>query len=247
MYRKLAGLAVAMLAAGTAQAQTVNFAPGTTAISPALTGFATTGALMTGMRVTATFTDASIFQDDWRDLGSGTHGAQVNNQFRLSMGSTSDSFTSNWTLQNLRTGGPGLRSLRIEGREGRTLFDVCWLTPTNCQANTDEGTPDSALGWTFSTTGGSYGGSVTALYTNLVSVGGNAPVGDLYEELNFRFNADLGLVGGQSYTFRADTDNSDFRTPPPTLVPEPSTYALMATGLAALMAVSRRRRAMANA
>lgn len=242
MYRTFAVLAAATLAATAVQAQTVNFANGTQALSPALTGFATTGADMIGMRVTSVYTDGSIFSDSWRDLG-GSHGAQVAGRFRLSVASGGDTFSANWTLANLSTGGPGLRSVRIEGREGRTLFDVCWRTPTNCSNNTEFGTDGSALGWTFSTEGGSYGGTVSALYTNIVSVGGAAPVGDLYEELNMRFNADLGLIGGQTYLFRADTDNSNFRDPPPTLVPEPSTYALMASGLAALMVIGRRRRA----
>ncbi|MCU0649065.1 MAG: PEP-CTERM sorting domain-containing protein [Gemmatimonadaceae bacterium] len=247
MKGKLAVVVAAMAVAGAAQAQTVNFNPGATVNSPALTGFQTSGAQMVGMRVTATFADASIFQDNWRDLGGGNHGAQVAGRFRLSMGSTDDSFTSNWTVASLTTGGPGLRSLRIEGREGRTLFDTCWPVRTDCANNNDTGTDGSALGWTFSSTGGTYGGTVTALYTNIVSVGGNPPVGDLFEELNMRFNADLGLVAGQTYTFRADTDNSRFDAPPPQIVPEPSTYALMATGLAGLAAISRRRRSVVKA
>jgi hypothetical protein len=242
MQRTLVALAAAAIAATATQAQTVNFNNGTQALSPALTGFQTTGQLMVGMRVTAVFTDASVFSDSWRDLGGANHGAQVAGRFRLAVGSTDDTFSSNWTLSNLATGGPGLRSLRIEGREGRTLFDVCWRTPTNCANNTEDGTDGSARGWTFETTGGTYGGTVNALYTNIVGVGGNPPVGDLYEELNMRFNADLGMIGGQTYTFRADTDNSRFDNPPPTLLPEPSTYAMMATGFAALVAVGRRRR-----
>ncbi len=89
----------------------------------------------------------------------------------------------------------------------------------------------------------SFTGSVFGEYANLVSVIPNAPVGDLFEQLTLTFGGG-GMGAGQSYTFRADTDSSPSDRPPPTVVPEPSTYALVATGLAAL-AFARRRRSVA--
>ena len=62
----------------------------------ALTGFATTGAMMGGMSVGVTFSDSSTTTAFWADTGSTSGGASwLNGGLSL----TGDSFSNNWSLK----------------------------------------------------------------------------------------------------------------------------------------------------
>jgi len=200
---------------------------------------------MTGMMVSWTFATGGSSSASWTDLTGGFHGVAIGTGY-LRVSSTATTFTANWQLLN--GAGQGISSIRLNGAPGRTLFD-CGLntdvTPTGCDntgnGNGAFGTAGSADGWSLRTVGGgSYTGAVSAQYANLVGLGAAAPVGDLFEQVTINFDGSVGA--GQSYTFRADTDNSSFDAPPPNVVvPEPSTYALLSMGLAAIIIARRKR------
>jgi hypothetical protein len=234
--------------AATSHAQTNTFVGGTQYVTPGLTGFATTGQDMTGMIVEWQFASVvGIGSATWGSLGGGFHGVTGANGFRVQMGSTGDSFSSNWELQNSST--QRLAWIRFRGAAGRTVFDCGWngtANPNRCNnigTGNDDGSAGSADGYSLETVaGGSFAGSVFGEYSNAVSIIPNAPVGDLFEQLTITFGGIMGA--NQSYFFRADTDSSPSNLPPPTVVlPEPSTYALLASGLAIIIAVRRRRNA----
>jgi hypothetical protein len=238
--------ALLMSAATVAQAQTNTFIAGSPVVSPGLTGFATLGSEMSGMLVEWQFAGGGGGASaSWGDLGGGFHGVTGANGFRVRMASGGDSFSSNWEVQNSST--QRLDWLRFRGAAGRTLFDCGWNTaanPDRCD-NTgrgdSEGTAGSADGWSLESTGGTFTGNVFGQYSNIVSIFPNGPVGDLFERLQITFGGAMGA--GQTYTFRADTDSSPLNLPPPVVFPEPSTYVLMATGLAMIVAARRRRTA----
>jgi hypothetical protein len=229
-----------------AAAQTNSFVAGSQYTSSGLTGSSTLGSEMTGMQVEWTFATGGGGSAAWGSLGGGFHGVSGANGFSLRVGSDDDTFLSSWTLQNSSVA--RLATLRLRGAAGRTVFDCGWnpsVSPNRCN-NTgsggaaNPGTIGSADGWSLQTTGGSFAGAVLGEYANLVSVTPNAPVGDLFEQLTLTFVGSMGA--GDSYTFRADSDSSPANQPPPSVVvPEPSTYALLATGLAALAMLRRRR------
>lgn len=197
---------------------------------------------MTGMLVTWNFAGGGgSFSSAWGDIGGGRFGVTGANSFSLSLGATENTFGGLWTLQNSTT--QRLSSIRLNGAPGRTLFDCDW-TGTVCNNSGLGagffGTSGSADGYSLLNAGGSYAGGVTGQYSNRVGVGGNPPVGDLFEQLTIGFDDIIGANG--TYMFYADTDNSSFDQPPPTVVtPEPSTWALIFVGLAAVGVAKRRR------
>jgi len=239
--RAAALLAVLSAAAAPVSAQTNSFAPGGQVNSPTLTGFQTNGNEMLGMQVTIDVAGGGLLSTAWANLGGGVCGGSFANGFQVTLGCNTDSFSGTWSV--VGAANARINSLRFNGAPGRTLFDCGWQGQT-CASNGaggPEGTPTSSNGVTLETiAGGTFGGTVNGFYTNLVSVGGNAPVGDLYEQLTIQFVGALGAGG--TYNFRADTDNSSFDAPPPTIVPEPSTYALMFSGLVGIGVMARRRR-----
>jgi hypothetical protein len=176
----------------------------------------------------------------WGSLGGGLSGISSGG-LSLSIGSGTDTFGGVFSLSN--TSGFALQSLTLAGASGRTIFDCAW-DGSICvagNANADQGTVGSANGWTLQTNGGTFGGTVSAVYSNLVGIGINPPVGDLFEQLVLSFGAN-GLASGLTYSFIADTDNSPFDQPPPTSsTPEPSTFVLAGIGLIGLGTLGRRR------
>jgi len=188
---------------------------------------------MEGMRVTAILSDGSrilTLSRNWSDsAGPDTGGVNFSTpEFALSV--TGDTFeANNWRLDTTSIGGWHLLTLNFDGSTGQTVFDRTF--------GGSIGTPNSASGRDF---GGflTFGGTINALYTNIVAIGTNAPVGDIFASAVLTFGDGTfanGVSGGRQYRFGLDTD-----TAASTLAPEPGTMLLLGTGLLALAGGLRR-------
>jgi hypothetical protein len=237
---RICGLAVVLAGAyaGGASAATITVSQNvgtlypTTGIAPTIT----TGATMDGMTVTAVLSNgASIISltQIWGDAASpaNTGGVSfVTPQFALSV--TGDTFEqNNWLLDFTNVGNWHLLSLNFDGSTGLTVFDRTF--------GGSAGTPNSASGRDF---GGflSFSGTINALYSNIVAIGANAPVGDIFANVLLSFGDGTfanGLTGGRQYRFSLDTDNAES-----TLAPEPGSMLLLGTGLLAIGILLRRIR-----
>jgi hypothetical protein len=212
----------ALLVLGSQAYATVNFDPGTTHSTTALTGFQTLGDLMVGMSVTAFFSNQTSQNAIWAATGSGA-GAAGGTGWSLSM--TGDTFSDSWTLSN--SSGNAISRILIDGQPGDTIFDI---------TDPDPGTPGSARGNTFNPDAG-----LVVTYRDLVALTGFAPVGDLYLRLDIQFPNGFasGAAAPNTFKFVADTDNAG--TPGdihPT--PEPATMLLLGFGLLGLVGARKK-------
>lgn len=193
-----------------------------------LTGFATTGAMMAGMTVRVTYGDGSFDTAVWAATGATSGAATFGGLWTLAL--TGNSFYDHWEFSTSANLQKSVSSIFLDGGPGQTVFDYIDFSAI---------TPGSANGYPFTITGGIADPSaVTATYSSPLGIGGNAPLGDLFVTLNIDLGSQA-LAGGQSFTFRADTDNALTSIVVADPVPEPFTMALVGGALVA--AVKRRR------
>ncbi len=159
----------------------VSFANGTQyVVAPSLADWETEGDDMDGMLVTAYF-GASSSSGNWADAVNDDEGGEVVVSGKFSLTESGDTWEANyWTLTNLSD--DVLTRLILFGPPGNTLFDINLPSP---------GTPLSEKGRTFTYKGGSYDGDIDVFYTDIVSVIGEAPVGDLYATIDITFRGTI--------------------------------------------------------
>lgn len=204
---------------------TINYDAGTLQNTSALTGFATTGAMMDGMNVGIIYNDGTTTSGIWGDTGVSSGAASWTGG---SLALSGDSFTNAWDLSATGAGG-GITSILLDAAVGNSLFDTTFGGAT--------GTAGSALGKTFSITSGGNPYDIVATYIDAIGVAGNAAVGDLFRYLliDFGQTAFSGSLG-----FFQDTDNllyaGDINP-----VPVPAAAWLFGSALLGFFGFSRRK------
>lgn len=153
-----------------------------------LTGFTTSGDMMAGIQVTASFVDGSSETATWQATNTNSGGVFGNG---WSLSESGNSFNQPWTFSNT---GIGITSLVIDAIPGNTVFD---------NIPVEEITPGSADGWAFQTLSGL--SPTSSIYSDVIDIS----QGDLYGKLSLYWTDPF--TG--SMTFRADTDSGSPNNP----------------------------------
>jgi hypothetical protein len=254
-FKFLVAATLAVLPGGLS-AQTVTSSEGTTYYTDGpITGGVSANQLL-GVSLTAYWGATSFTTYAFRNLGGGFYGWSDGNLTVSGLGVT-PTYTLGWLLNNTNSG-QNLTRLVFDAGTTYFLFDRGnrSLMPEGTTGGTPvSSTPGSGRGFDFCdvqlgtcAVGNGDQWDTQVLYTNQVAVNPNAPALDLYRTIDVSFgrggissvNPTIPFVGrspADAY-IKFDVDVSST----PVVTPEPSTYLLMATGLAAVGMVSRRRR-----
>ncbi|MBD1930482.1 MULTISPECIES: PKD domain-containing protein [Cyanophyceae] len=171
-----------------------------------LTGFKTTGNMMSGMQVKVGFLDGSYEIATWGATSSNSGGAFGTGWSLTQRGDTygysSDNNAYGWTFSY--SGGNSLNSLLIDAISGNAVFD-------RIRSRDSEYTPNSADGWNFEVLSGKRPDN------HAYSVPIDISRGDLFGRLAMVWNS--GFNG--TMTFIADTDSGTTNDPVKPLEPAP--------------------------
>ena len=191
--------------------------------------FSTYGGMMAGMLVTATYVDENGETQVWQKV-TNEYGVAEGDGFELSY-SGDTWYNFNWDLESL--GQLGIVKLTIDGLAGNTVFDIYDYDQKYEEGEAPElNTMGSRRGYAFEYNEQTYSDyTIKATYSDLIAVGDNAAVGDLYGTLEITF--DPALSG--SFSFKADTDNI-------VPIPEPGTLLLLGLGVLGLLGYAKKRK-----
>ena len=204
------------------------------------------GDMMTGMTVTAHFSNAPSETVPWLPTSNVQEGHAMGAAGDWKLSQAGDTYSDPWTLKYLGHQNGFLTGLTLDGMAAGRLRNQVVFDREKDHSGDIDGTPGSFFGTEFSTTPDPYPHfDIHVTYKGEVAVSSSPNAyGDIYRFLDIRFGGSddapghTGPIGLDGYdintlVFVQDTDRLS-------KVPEPSTLAMGALGIG-MLAIRRRR------